>query len=390
MISISKLVGGRQKFGDQLRYTKQAKKQKYGTSSGRGPVVVWNTTRTCNLNCLHCYSDSDSQEYSGELSTQQAKELIADLADFNVPVILFSGGEPLLRDDILTLVEYAASQGIRPTISTNGTLITPQVAQQLKDVGVGYVGVSLDGMAETNDQFRSQAGAFEKALEGLHNCLAVDQKVGLRFTINRYNYQEVEDILGLIEEEEIPRACFYHLVYSGRASEMIKEDISATQKREVLDLIIERTLDFKQRGLDKEILTVANHADGIYTYLRLKELRPQLAEQALKLLACNGGNRSGIAIGNVDWQGNVHPDQFTQDYTFGNVKEDKFSQIWQRDQHQIQVNLRERKSLLKGRCQHCQWLDYCNGNFRTRAQAVYGDFWQQDPACYLTDSELGL
>jgi len=280
---------------------------------------------------------------------------------------------------------------MRPTISTNGTLITKEVAQRLKNIGVGYVGISLDGTKETNDKFRGKEGAFDKALRGMHNCMEIDQRVGLRFTINRHNYKDLNDIFDLIEEENIPRACFYHLVYSGRGSEMVKEDISLAESREVMDLIIDRTQDFLERGLDKEILTVDNHADGIYLYRRMKEENPEKAEEVWELLSRNGGNRTGIAIANVNWVGDVHPDQFTQNHTFGNVRERKFGKIWtDTSQNEILAGLKDRKPLLKGRCAECKWLDVCNGNFRARAEAIHGDFWQEDPACYLTDEEIGL
>ncbi|MCK8824447.1 putative heme d1 biosynthesis radical SAM protein NirJ1 [Fuchsiella alkaliacetigena] len=391
MIGVSKLLGGKEKFGDSLRYSLKSKNQKHGTRQGRGPVVVWNMTRTCNLSCTHCYSDSENKSYDGELSTEEAKQFIDDLADFKVPVLLFSGGEPLIREDIFELAEYTAQKGIRPTISTNGTLITKEVAQRLKDIGVGYVGISLDGMPETNDKFRGKEGAFDRALEGMHNCLEIEQRVGLRFTINRHNFAELNDIFDLIEEEGIPRACFYHLVYSGRGSEMMKEDISLAESRQAMDIIIDRTLDFQAKGLDKEILTVDNHADGIYLYLRMKEEQPQKAKEILELLKLNGGNRSGIAIANVDWVGDVHPDQFTQNHTFGNVRERSFKEIWtDTSTNEILAGLKDRKPLLKGRCAKCKWLEVCNGNFRPRAEAVHGDFWQEDPACYLTDEEIGL
>lgn len=391
MIGVSRLLGGLDKFGDQLRYSKESRDQKHGTSTGHGPVVVWNTTRTCNLDCTHCYSDSEPKQYEGELSTKEAREFIDNLDHFNVPVLLFSGGEPLIRDDIYELAEYTAKKGIRPTLSTNGTLITRDVAQRLKNIGVGYVGISFDGLPQTHDEFRGTEGAFDQALEGLHNCLDVGQKVGLRFTINRHNYHDLDDIFDLIEAENIPRACLYHLVYSGRGSEMIKEDISKEESRQVMDLIIDRTLEFQKRGLDKEILTVDNHTDGIYIYLRMKEEYPEKAENILKLLKRNGGNRSGIAIANVNWVGDVHPDQFTQNHTLGNVRNRNFSEIWtDTSQNGILAGLKNRKSLLKGRCAECKWLDICNGNFRPRAEALYGDFWQEDPACYLTDEEIGL
>ncbi|AEG59888.1 putative heme d1 biosynthesis radical SAM protein NirJ1 [Desulforamulus ruminis] len=387
MIGISKLLCNTDNYGDSLRYTHGSRGQKHGAVSGHGPVVVWNSTRTCNLKCRHCYSESDAKQYQ-ELNTAEAKQFIDDLAEFNVPVLLFSGGEPLIRKDFFELAAYAMAKGIRTTISTNGTLITPEVARKIKEIGVGYVGISLDGVGEINDRFRGRPGAFDAALAGIRNCRAVGQRVGLRFTINRHNHQELNRIFDLIEQEDIPRVCFYHLVYSGRGSEMIQEDISPQESRAALDIIIERTLDFHRRDLEKEILTVDNHADGIYVYLTLLKKDPRRAEQVLELLSRNGGNRTGIAIGEVDWEGNVHADQFTRNYCFGNVRERKFGEIWTDLSHPILAGLKERKPLLKGRCARCRWIDLCNGNFRARAEAVHGDFWAEDPACYLTDEEI--
>lgn len=391
MISVTKLLFATEYFGDSLRYTDNAHKARNGVREGMGPVVVWNSTRTCNLKCRHCYMSSDAKKYQNELTTAEAKQFIDDLADFNVPVLLFSGGEPLIRLDFFELADYAAKKGVRPTLSTNGTLITPEVARKIKDIGVGYVGISLDGLREVNDKFRGKAGAFEAAMNGIKNCVAVDQRVGLRFTINHHNIQELENIFDFIEEENINRVCFYHLVYSGRGNQMMDEDVTAEESRRAMDIIIRRTRDFEERGLKKEILTVDNHCDGVYMYLKaLQEGKDELAQQIKKYIAMNGGNRSGMAFAEVDPLGYVHPDQFTQHHTFGNVRERKFGDIWQDTTNPIMAGLKDRKPLLKGRCSKCKFLDNCNGNFRTRAEARTGDFWESDPSCYLTDEEIGI
>ena len=391
MISVAKLLFATEYFGDSLRYTDNAHKARNGVREGMGPVVVWNSTRTCNLKCRHCYMSSDAKKYQNELTTAEAKQFIDDLADFNVPVLLFSGGEPLIRPDFFELADYAAKKGVRPTLSTNGTLITPEVARKIKDIGVGYVGISLDGLREVNDKFRGKAGAFEAAMNGIKNCVAVDQRVGLRFTINHHNIQELENIFDFIEEENINRVCFYHLVYSGRGNQMMDEDVTAEESRRAMDIIIRRTRDFEERGLKKEILTVDNHCDGVYMYLKaLQEGKDELAQQIKKYIAMNGGNRSGMAFAEVDPLGYVHPDQFTQHHTFGNVRERKFGDIWQDTTNPIMAGLKDRKPLLKGRCSKCKFLDNCNGNFRTRAEARTGDFWESDPSCYLTDEEIGI
>lgn len=387
MIGITKLLCESENFGDSLRYVHGCKNEKNGVSKGRGPVVVWNCTNTCNLKCKHCYANSENKKFSDELNTDEAKDLINDLAELKVPVLLISGGEPLTRNDIFPLIQHAKNQNIRCTISTNGTLIDKEMAKALKENGVSYVGISLDGIGSRHDKFRGVRGSFDKAIEGIRNCLAIDQKVGLRFTINRDNYDQLNDIFYLIKEERIPRVCFYHLVYSGRGSSMIEEDITPKEKREIMDLIMEKTLDF---GKKVEILTVDNHADAPYLYLKLKEKHPELAERALNLVKMNGGNRSGMAIANIDYKGNVHPDQFTQHHNLGNIRERKFSEIWMQPESLLAIDLRNRKSLLKGRCKECCWLGVCNGNLRVRAEAVTGDFWQADPACYLTDEEIAL
>ncbi|MGL6014589.1 MAG: putative heme d1 biosynthesis radical SAM protein NirJ1 [Selenomonadaceae bacterium] len=391
MMSVTKLLFATEYFGDSLRYTKEAKFARNGVREGAGPVVVWNSTRTCNLKCRHCYMSSDAKKYNDELSTEEAKRFIDDLAEFNVPVLLFSGGEPLIRPDFFELAAYAAEKGVRPTLSTNGTLITPEVAQRIKDIGVGYVGISLDGLQDVNDQFRGMDGAFAAAMQGIKNCVAVDQRVGLRFTINHHNIEELENIFDFIERENIDRVCFYHLVYSGRGTEMMAEDVTPEQSRKAMDIIIRRTRDFEARGLKKEILTVDNHCDGVYMYLKaLAEGDEALALQIEKYIAMNGGNRSGMAFGEVDPMGYVHPDQFTQHHTFGNVRERKFGDIWSDTTVPLLAGLKDRKPLLKGRCSQCRFLDNCNGNFRTRAEAKTGDFWESDPSCYLTDEEIGL
>ena len=391
MISVTKLLFAREYYGDSLRYTKNAHAMRNGAGEGMGPVVVWNSTKTCNLKCRHCYMSSDNKKYQNELTTQEAKSFIDDLADFHVPVLLFSGGEPLIRPDFFELAEYAQAKGVRPTLSTNGTLITREVAQRIKDIGVGYVGISLDGLQNVNDQFRGVEGAFQKAMEGIQNCVAVGQRVGLRFTINHHNIQELENIFDFIERENINRVCFYHLVYSGRGTAMKNQDVTAEESRRAMDIIIRRTKDFEDRGLEKEILTVDNHCDGVYMYLKaLAEGNDQQATQIKKYISMNGGNRSGIAFGEVDPFGYVHPDQFTQHHTFGNVRDRKFSEIWQDTSNPIMAGLKDRKPLLKGRCSQCRFLENCNGNFRTRAEAVTGDFWESDPSCYLTDEEIGI
>ena len=393
MISISRLLCDAAGAGDALRYGTQAPaapEAVHKFADKPRPIVVWNCTRKCNLRCVHCYSSAGNQDSPEALTTREAKSLVGDLADFGVPALLFSGGEPLLREDIFKLADFAAGQGIRTVLSTNGTLVTDEVAQKIRDVGFAEVGISLDGIGERNDRFRGKKGAYEAALQGIRNCVALGQRVSLRLTITGSTYSEIPAIFELVEREGVERVCFYHLAYVGRASDFSKDDLPHSETRAVVDLICERTTDLYRRGLPKEILTVDNHADGVYLYLRLKKQDPTRAENVLALLRANGGNNSGIRIGAVDDVGNVHADQFWQHYSFGNVRQRKFGDIWTDTSNPLMRGLKDRKGLLQGRCAKCHYLDLCNGNLRVRAEAVFGDVWAEDPACYLTDSEIGL
>lgn len=386
MLAISHLLADVESYGDQLRYSEGARGHRTGTHAGAGPVVVWSVTRSCNLKCMHCYANSENKKYEGELDTREALQLIDDMSEMKVPVILFSGGEPLARPDIFQLAEYAIGKGIRITFSTNGTLIDEAAARRIKELGVGYVGISLDGVGEVHDYFRNRTGAFELAMRGVRNCIGQGQKVGLRFTMNRHNIAQLPLIFELMEREGIQRACFYHMVYTGRGS--VSDDISHEETRAALDYIFEKARDFNRRGLQKELLTVDNHADAVYLYMKALELNGERAADILRKLRMNGGNRTGIAICNIDHLGSVHPDQFTPDVTFGNVKQEAFRDIWF-GSHPVLAGLRDRKPLLNGRCGGCRYLDICNGNFRSRSLAVHGDLWADDPACFLSDEEIG-
>ena len=386
MVNITKLYCGTDQPADYLRYGHGDGAPK--SASERKPIVVWNVTRTCNLRCVHCYSDSFAQRYPGELTTEQAKGVIDDLAAFGVSALLFSGGEPLVRPDLLELMAYATTKGLRVTLSTNGTLIDEDIAAKLKAIRLMYVGISLDGIGETNDLFRGKKGAFDAAVRGIHACQLVGQKVGLRLTLTRRNCMDLHDIFNFIEAEAIQRACFYHLVYTGRGNRA--DELTNAEIRRAMDIILERALVFHRKGVRREILTVDNHVDNAYVYLKLCAEQPDRAAQVYEWMKWNGGgaNSSGIGIANIDTQGNVHPDQFWQSATLGNVKERPFSAIWSDNSIPLLAGLRNRLPLLKGRCAACRFKEICGGSFRVRAFQVHGDPWASDPACYLSEEEV--
>ncbi len=390
MIGISKLYCGAVEPSDVLRYNRhsgQLPSHLLQFSSDKKPVVVWNVTRRCNLKCIHCYSNSADVDYQDELTPQEGKKLIDDLAVFGAPVILFSGGEPLMRPDLLELAQYATDKGMRAVISTNGTLITKDIAAKLKKIGLSYVGVSLDGLQKTHDRFRGKQGAFEQAIEGIRNCREAGIKVGLRFTVNRHNLADVPDMFDLLRREKIERLCFYHLVYTGRGSRLRDEDLSHEETRKLIDLIAAKTREMFEDGLTPEILTVDNHADGPYLYLKMKEENPARAKEVLDLLEMNEGNSSGLGIGCISWDGEVYPDQFWRNQSLGNIRQTPFSEIWTDGENGFLMKLKEKKKHVGGRCATCVWLSVCGGNFRARAESD-GDVWGPDPACYLTDDEI--
>jgi len=393
MLGVTRLLCGTATPGDALRFGRQSGElppHLLHYSEDKKPVIAWNVTRRCNLHCAHCYTDSFDRDYEGELTTDDAKRVIDDLAAFGAPVILFTGGEPLLRPDLPELVNRAAGRDIRVVISTNGTLLIHAVAQELKDLGVSYVGISIDGPATVHDRFRGKLGAYEEALQGVRNCQEVGLRVGLRVTLTKFSYPYLDDIFDLLDAEDIPRICFYHLAYAGRGDRIVKYDLTHEETRDAVDTIFRRTLDFHQRGITKDILTVDNHTDGVYLYLRVRETQPERADDVYQMLRWQGGNQSGIAVGNIDPLGNVHADQFSWKHSFGNVRERPFSEIWSDTSEPTLAILRDRKGHIGGRCGRCGYFEICNGNLRARAESYYGDRWAEDPACYLTDAELKM
>lgn len=387
MISISRILCDEIGPGDHLRYGHHGV---LPPASEARPIVVWNCTQRCNLGCIHCYADANTRNAAEEMTTGEGKTFISQLAEFGVPVILFSGGEPLIREDFFELARFATEKGLGVVVSTNGTLITPEVAGEMHSIGFREVGISLDGIGERNDRFRGKNGAYEKALQGIRNCVSIGQRVSLRMTVTQDNHAEIPAMLDLVEQENIDRVCFYHLAYAGRGNDLRKIDLTFSERRAVVDQICDRTLDFYRRGLNKEILTVANHADGVYLFLKSKATDEERAKKIYSLLQVNGGNNSGIRISAVDERGYVHPDQFWRNMVLGNVLERPFGEIWLDTSNPVMRGLKDRKSLLKGRCAECRYIDICNGNLRARAEAVFDDMWAEDPSCYLSDEEIGI
>jgi heme d1 biosynthesis radical SAM protein NirJ len=355
-----------------------------------GPVVIWNLIRRCNLTCKHCYSISADKDFPGELSTAQVYGVMDDLKRFGVPVLILSGGEPLLRPDIYDIAARAKAMGFYVGLSSNGTLIDRANIERIATVGFDYVGVSLDGIKDTHDKFRRMVGAYERSLKAIQLCRDAGIKIGVRFTLTQHNQHDLPELLELMELENIDKFYLSHLNYAGRGNVNRRHDAVFATTRRVMDLLFDTCWSYVARGLDREFVTGNNDADGVYLLYWVRRNFPALEAHLRAKLAQWGGNSSGVNVANIDNLGNVHPDTFWWHYSIGNVRARPFSEIWCDTSEPLMAGLKAKPRALKGRCGECGYLDICGGNTRVRAQQLTGDAWQEDPACYLSDEEIGI
>jgi heme d1 biosynthesis radical SAM protein NirJ len=356
----------------------------------RGPVVIWNLVRRCNLACRHCYSISADVDFPGELSSREIHEVMDDLKQFGMPVLILSGGEPLLRPDLPDIARRAKRLGFYVGLSTNGTLIDEANVGSLADCGFDYLGISLDGMEETHDRFRRKAGAYRAALRGLRLARDAGIKTGVRFTLTQDNAPDLPHLLALTERERISKFYLSHLNYAGRGNINRTRDALHLTTRWAIDLLIRTATDHLARGLKTEFVTGNNDADAVCLLRWVQAHHPDRAQALRASLSDWGGNSSGVGIANIDNVGDVHPDTMWWHHTLGNVRQRPFSQIWRDVTDPLMAGLRQRPRPVTGRCGQCRYLDICGGNTRVRAQQLTGDPWAEDPGCYLTDEELGI
>jgi len=379
MINVSKLYCDLAGQSDELRY---------GRRPEFGPVIVYNCTARCNLKCIHCYSASTSAKAPNEFSTQQAKILLAQLKDINAAVALFSGGEPLMREDLFELLEEAKNLNLRSVLSTNGTLIDPDTAKKLKDLSVAYIGISLDGLEPFHDEFRQTKGSFRAAINGIRNCDKVGLRTGLRFTITKENLDQVSSVFDIAAENGIRRICFYHLIRTGKAKDLDTQIPTESQSRNCIELILEKTSEYVSKNILEEVLTVGNHCDGPFILTKLQQQGGPELDKANNLLLTAGGNKIGEKIGCVSWDGNVYADQFWRNYSLGNVTEKTFKDIWFNAGNPVIQKLRDKSSFADPRCKTCKFFALCKGNYRFLDNDPVDQNWINEPACYLTDDEI--
>jgi len=335
------------------------------------PIVSWNITRRCNLKCLHCYIDAGPAE-AGELSTEEALRLVDQMAEVGVPLILFTGGEPLARPDFFQIAARAGELGIKLVLSTNGTLITADVAKRLKELGFVYVGVSLDSIDERfHDAFRGMPGSFAAALAGIKNALATGLDVGLRFTVTAKNIHEVGQYVDFAAALGVKRVTFYHLSAAGRAQKLPPDWwYTPEQYRQFMETLIAKARQYAGR---LEIETTLAPFDGIYLALTLGNGD----EQYLKFVESTGG--CGRKIISIYPNGDVYPCQFIDFYKLGNVREKPLKEILTPDK--LEPFIHTDKYLRGPKCSACPYKQYCKGGDRARAHYLTGDAFGDDPLC---------
>ncbi|MDC9729007.1 MAG: heme d1 biosynthesis radical SAM protein NirJ [Methyloprofundus sp.] len=358
------------------------------TRKPAAPVVIWNLIRRCNLTCKHCYTTSADIDFPNELSTETIFDVMDDLKGFKVPVLILSGGEPLLHPDIFKISQRAKDQGFYVALSSNGTLITEENIQQIADINYQYVGVSLDGIGATHDAFRQKEGSFDASIKGIQLCREHGIKAGIRYTLTQDNVQDFPAMLQLMDDENIDKFYLSHLNYGGRGNKNRKTDAFFTMTRAVMDTLFEQCLQWEKQGAEREIVTGNNDADAVYFLHWVAKNYPDSYEHIKTKLEQWGGNASGVNVANIDNLGHVHPDTFWWQHSLGNVKDRPFSEIWLDTSDDLMAGLKQSPRPLKGRCKTCTYQKICNGNTRVRAQQVYADAWAEDPGCYLTESEI--
>jgi len=351
---------------DMIRFSDQTK-----------PVTMWNITRKCNLNCDHCYLDATTST-ADELALEDGIKLIDELVDINIPILILTGGEPLLSRNFYAYAFHAKEVGLKTVVSTNGTLITPEVARLLKEAAIRYVGVSLDSCRpDVHDKFRGVKGAYKRALEGLKNARDAGLKTGLRVTLNKDNWHEIPGLLDLTLKNEIPRFCLYHLVPTGRGAGIADRDVTPEQRISVLKFLAEAAMELKDQEI--EILSTDSPMDGAYLLEMLKN-DPEKRERVWKLLQNAGGCSAGIKVANINHRGDVLPCHFMPDMKVGNIRENSFRDIWIENPSSELKALREIRSNLKGACAECEYLELCGG-CRQKAKYFKGDVFEEDPTC---------
>jgi radical SAM protein with 4Fe4S-binding SPASM domain len=351
-----------------------------------GSIAIWNFTNRCNLSCMHCYSKADLTAVD-TLTTKNIMDTLPKLKENGVKFIIFSGGEPLTRKDLFDIASKCKELGIITYLSTNGLYIGKNNAKKIIDT-FNYIGISIDGSEETHDHFRGLKGSFKESMKAVTLLNSFnDTKVGIRFTITKETYNDLKFIFELAESENIPKIYISHLVYSGRGLDNLEMDLTKEQRRDAVEYILDKAFEYYENGTDIEIVTGNMEQDAILFLEKFAKKYPHLKDEMHSRLISWGGNSAGRKLLNIDSEGNVKPDPFFPSI-IGNILNEDFSDIWTNKPIELLEKLRVHPRDINGKCKECNYLDVCNGGSRSRAYAIYGDMWAEDPSCYLTNQEI--
>jgi radical SAM protein with 4Fe4S-binding SPASM domain len=345
-------------------------------------LVVWNFTYKCNLNCKHCYSDAGENPRK-ELSTGEALKVVDQIADFGVTSLAFSGGEPLMKKDFFEVAEHAVKSGLYVSLATNGTLLNRRTVRRLKEIGLNYVEVSLDGASrETHDAFRGKTNSFAQALNGLKNCIEEDVCTCLAVTATKNNLNEIPAVFSLAESIGVDRFTLFNFIPTGRGKDIAEIDLSPQEREELLNFLYKKLTEHPKMAILTTAPQLARVAmqcpstqeDMIMPLAHMEAAK--LSRKAKTLADFIGGCGAGRFYCALSPEGNVQPCVFLP-IDVGNLKTDKFEDIWA--ESSIFKVLRNRGNL-KGRCSKCDFKYVCGG-CRARAFAYYDDYLKSDPGC---------
>ncbi|NAZ38818.1 MAG: radical SAM protein [Acidilobus sp.] len=378
MIPVSVMVTGRGTVSERI-------KGRYGPgrpsafSSELRPVVFWNITYLCNLRCAHCYINAGPEPRREELSRDDLLRVAREIADLGLPLVIFSGGEPLMRRDFWDVAQELSGRD-RPklALSTNGTLITRDVARRLSSLGFSYVGVSLDSLvAELHDRFRGVKGAFEATISGIRNAVEAGLDVGIRTTVTRWNYMEAPGMVDLAYRLGARRVSYYILDSIGRARAIVNDLPSHEQLREFAEALIGKAREYEGKV---EIEVVRSNFIGIYLADRLSGT---VEEFQGHLSLIGGQGDCGRKTISIYPDGTVRPCQFIDQFVIGDLRRQGLREVLSPQNEALARFVRLYEGLRGPRCGKCPFKVVCGGGSRGRAEALTGDFWGDDPLCFI-------
>ena len=352
-------------------------------------IVVWDYTSMCNLKCKHCYANAGKLA-KDELSTEERYKVIDKLDKAGVVLVAFSGGEPLMRKDFFEIAKYAREKGMFVSVASNGTLITRKVAERMKEIGVGYVEISLDHIdPKIHDEFRGVKGAWKRAVEGIKNCVKVGISTGMATTVTKYNYQSIPSMLEFAKKLGVDYFMAFNFVPTRRGKEISDYDLTPEERERLLELLYERLCEWEKPKIFSTCpayarISLERVEKGKGKEIVLSHFGSAVLEgKTLAIADFIGGCGAGRNYCSIEYNGDVQPCVFIP-VKVGNVIKEDFEKIW--TESEIFEKLRNRE-LLKGACGECKYKYLCGG-CRARAFAIAGDILDSDPGCIVVEEEV--